>query len=358
MKAKTLATAPILALALSMALATGCSSDKLSFGSRSDAQIASDIQNKINSDNALTNKQVTIKSENGIITLSGTAATEAERQVAGYDAGQVAGVKTVINDLQVMTAQQAPPPSDQMAQNYPPPAPTVRRRRTTSASNRSRGYSNPGNSTQSDLGSSDSSSNAMSSAPAMAAAPVAPVTVTVPDGTAIGIRLIDSLSTERNHVGDTFKASLDTPLVADNDRLAVPANADVEGRVVAVQPSTHFSGHSELTLQLTSITFGGKTYPISTNQWQKLGQGRGKRTAETVGGGAVLGAIIGGLAGGGKGAAIGAGAGAGTGGAVQGVTHGEAVRLETETRLDFRLAAPLTVTPGSSQTNRTKAQLP
>lgn len=340
-----------------MALATGCSSDKLSFGSRSDAQIAADIQNKINSDSALTNKQVSIKSENGVVTLTGTAATEAERQVFGYDAGQVAGVKTVINDLQVTPAQQAQTPADQMAQSSPPPpAPTVRRRRSSSSTtNRSRAYSNPDSATQSNLGSSDTSSNAMSSAPAV---PAAPVTVTVPEGADIGIRLVDSLSTERNKVGDTFKASLDTPLVADNDRLAVPANADVEGRVVAVQPSTHFSGHSLLTLQLTSVTFGGKTYPLSSNQWSKTGQGRGKRTAETVGGGAVLGAIIGGLAGGGKGAAIGAGAGAGAGGAVQGVTHGEAVRLDTETRLDFRLAAPLTVTPGSSQSGRTKATLP
>ena len=43
------------------------------------------------------------------------------------------------------------------------------------------------------------------------------------------------------------------------------------------------------------------------------GVGANKRTAEMVGGGAVLGTLIGAIAGGGKGAAIGAVAGAGAG---------------------------------------------
>jgi len=58
--------------------------------------------------------------------------------------------------------------------------------------------------------------------------------------------------------------------------------------------------------------------------------------------------LIGALAGGGKGAAIGAGVGAAAGTGVQGVTHGVAVRLAPETRLDFRLQSPLTVTPTST----------
>jgi len=58
----------------------------------------------------------------------------------------------------------------------------------------------------------------------------------------------------------------------------------------------------------------------------------------------VLGAIIGAIAGGGKGAAIGTIAGAGAGGAVQVLTHGQQIRIPSETTLDFRLEAPLTVT--------------
>ena len=59
-----------------------------------------------------------------------------------------------------------------------------------------------------------------------------------------------------------------------------------------------------------------------------------------MGGGAALGAIVGALAGGGKGAAIGAGSGAALGGGVQVLTHGQTVKIPSETRLTFRLQNP------------------
>ncbi len=63
-----------------------------------------------------------------------------------------------------------------------------------------------------------------------------------------------------------------------------------------------------------------------------------------MGGGAVLGALIGAIAGHGKGAAIGAAVGAGAGTAVQASTKGQQVQIPAETKLDFSLKAPLTVT--------------
>ena len=65
---------------------------------------------------------------------------------------------------------------------------------------------------------------------------------------------------------------------------------------------------------------------------------------QSVAGGAALGAIIGAMAGGGKGAAIGAGAGGAAGTGIVLATRGQATSLATETRLDFRLAAPVTIT--------------
>ena len=175
-----------------------------------------------------------------------------------------------------------------------------------------------------------------------------PASVTIAEGTPLSVVLIDGLSSESNHDGDTFRATLSAPLVGENDQVAIPANSEIEGRVVTAHPSSHFSGHSELVLQVTKISAGGKSYDVNTSEWSKQGAGRGKRTAETIGGGAGIGALIGALAGGGKGAAIGAGVGAAAGTGVQGVTHGEAVRLAPETRLDFRLQSPLTVTPTST----------
>jgi outer membrane lipoprotein SlyB len=90
-----------------------------------------------------------------------------------------------------------------------------------------------------------------------------------------------------------------------------------------------------------------------TDSFRQEGKARGKNTAMKAGGGAALGAIIGALAGGGKGAAIGAAAGAGAGTGVNAVTHGEQAQIPSETRLEFRLQSPVTVsvttTPGAAR---------
>jgi hypothetical protein len=57
-----------------------------------------------------------------------------------------------------------------------------------------------------------------------------------------------------------------------------------------------------------------------------------------------VGAIIGAIAGGGKGAAIGAGAGGAAGGGGVVATRDKAISLPTETKVGFRLSAPVTIT--------------
>ncbi len=178
-------------------------------------------------------------------------------------------------------------------------------------------------------------------------APAAPVSVTVPEGTTLSIRLIDEVNTERNKAGDPFKATLDSPVVV-GDKVAIPADADIEGRVVQAQNQGHYAGTSQLALELVRITYNGHSYDIRTEQFSKQGSSRGKRTAATVGGGAALGAIIGGIAGGGKGAAIGAAAGAGAGTGAEAITKPTPIKLPAETLLSFRLDSPVTVTPANN----------
>ena len=316
----------------------------------SDAQLASDVQNKINADSNVTSKPINVTADKGVVTLSGNVSSEMERAAAANDASQAGGVKTVVNNLMVSSAPasaaMAQPPNNDFSSTETqaaPPAPARHVAPRRAASSRRSAPRETTESTSPNLGRSSSSSAASN----VAAAPAQPTTVTVPEGSAVSIRLIDALSTENVKTGDTFRASLDAPLIA-NDQVAIPSGADVEGRVVNVQGGTHFTGNSLLVLELTKLTINGRSYDLQTSQWQKQGTGRGKRTAETIGGGAGIGALIGGLAGGGKGAAIGAGAGAAAGTGVQGVTHGEQVKLPSETKLDFRLQAPLTVTPAKT----------
>jgi hypothetical protein len=167
-------------------------------------------------------------------------------------------------------------------------------------------------------------------------------TVTIPAGQSILVRMIDSVDSSKNHVGDIFHASLETDLTV-NGTLVARKGTDVYGRLAEAKEAGHVAGSSELQLELTRMVIDGRDYPVVSSDYTLQGKGRGKNTAEKVGGGAALGAIIGAIAGGGKGAAIGAGVGAGAGGAVQVLTRGQQVKVPSETLLEFRLQQPATV---------------
>ncbi len=168
--------------------------------------------------------------------------------------------------------------------------------------------------------------------------------VTVPAGTRLLVRMIDSVDSEKNRVGDRFRVSLEEDLTADHT-LVAPKGADVYGRLAEAKEAGHISGKSELKLELTDILVNQQLQPIITGDYEVSGKSRGAQSAKRIGGGAAVGAVIGAIAGGGKGAAIGAGVGAGAGTAVQVLTRGEQVRVPSETLLEFRLAQPLTVEP-------------
>ena len=190
-----------------------------------------------------------------------------------------------------------------------------------------------------------------SAAPEMAPPATAPVAansmapggvVTIPAGQPLLVRMIDGVDSSKNHVGDVFHASLETDLTVGNSVVA-RRGTDVYGRLAEAKEAGHMAGSAELQLELTRIVIDGRDYPVVSSDYTLQGKGRGKNTAEKVGGGAALGAIIGAIAGGGKGAAIGAGVGAGAGGAVQVLTRGQQVKVPSETLLEFRLQQPATV---------------
>ncbi|HMC30286.1 MAG TPA: BON domain-containing protein [Candidatus Angelobacter sp.] len=336
-------------------LAVGCSR----LGSRSDAQVASDVQNKINGDSSVPDKQITINADNGTVTLTGNVSSEAVRDAAANDAAQIDGVKKVVNDLQVATTsaanQQMSQPQEQAGNNPPPP---VREERRPSPRTRARGSSSSSAGGSGDTGlrttvpSSSSSSNSYDSASNAPAAPPAPTPIpkiTIPAGTQLSIRLNDEVNSEKAQIGDVFHGSISAP-VAIGDQTAIPTTADVEGRVVEVKSAGRFAGQSVLTLELTKLTMNGRSYSLQTSQWTKSGNGRGKSTAAKVGGGAAVGAVLGGIFGGGKGAAIGAAAGAGAGTGVSAVTKGQQIILRPEAIIAFQLQSPITVTPSASRT--------
>ncbi len=180
--------------------------------------------------------------------------------------------------------------------------------------------------------------------PATQAAPSFKGAVTVPAGTPLLVRMIDSVDSATNKVGDRFRASLEQDLVL-NDMVIAPKGTDVYGRLAEAKGAGHIEGKSQLTLELTGIAINGQVQTIVSSDYNVAGKSRGKQSAERIGGGAALGAVIGAIAGGGKGAAVGAAVGAGAGTAVQVITKGEQVRVPSETLLEFRLQQPLTILP-------------
>jgi hypothetical protein len=180
-------------------------------------------------------------------------------------------------------------------------------------------------------------------AAAPAPAPVAPGgPITIPAGQSLLVRMIDGVDSKKNNVGDIFHASLETDLNL-NGVLVARKGTDVYGRLAEAKEAGHFSGSSELQLELTRMVINGQDYPVVSSDYSLKGKGRGANTAQKVGGGAVAGAIIGAIAGGGKGAAIGAGAGSAAGAGVQVFTRGQQVKVPSETLLEFRLQQPVTV---------------
>ena len=83
---------------------------------------------------------------------------------------------------------------------------------------------------------------------------------------------------------------------------------------------------------------------IQTDGFERRAEESQRQDAEKVGAGAAIGAVIGALAGGGKGAAIGAGVGGGAGAGGVMATRGKPATLPSETRVTFRLRAPVTIT--------------
>ena len=316
-----------------------------------DGDVTTEVQKKISTDSGLQGKDLTVQTAAGVVTLSGTVDNDAQRAAASRYASSVSGVKEVVNDLQVASPaatqmQEEPVPAEAPRQASKPkpsvPRPRPDRSSSEMASAAPRSTSPSSSSMQDSIPASAPPAQAVTQS---APAPPPPLKkVTVPSGTNLAIRLIDPLDSETAQPGQSFKATLDSPLSVDGD-VVLPAGYDVQGHVTDVKSAGKFAGKSELVLQLDRISVGGKSYALQTDQYRREGSSRGKNTAEKVGAGAAIGAIIGGIAGGGKGAAIGAAAGGGLGGGVQAATKGQQIKLPAETVLNFSLQSSLTVTP-------------
>jgi len=86
--------------------------------------------------------------------------------------------------------------------------------------------------------------------------PTGPV-ITVPKGTPITAMMDQTIRSNRSHEGDTFAASLASP-VKVGGKTVLPKGAQITGKVVAVRKN-------ELKVTLASVVLHGKSYDLQTN---------------------------------------------------------------------------------------------
>jgi hypothetical protein len=331
-----------------------------------DATLATQIKSQMFSDPQLNGASLEVTSKDGQVTLAGTVPNDAARYKAYKIANETAGV-TKVNDQ--MTIAPAPaleptPPTtngtpESTASNGVPPARADDKPRKSRVKN----SAPPANDNRiADKSAAQQSAQESEPPPAPdvqaeppqppAPQPVQPAPpppppqprqIEVPASSTLTVRMIDGVDSSVNNAGEIFHASLESPLVVDND-VVVPRGADIYVRLVSASSAGRMKGKSELHLELVKMEFQGRSYPLVSSTYSVTGSSRGKNTAAKVGGGAALGAIIGALAGGGKGAGIGAGVGAAGGAIYQGAMKGKQVKIPAETKLDFQLEQPVTVT--------------
>jgi hypothetical protein len=333
------------ALTLAFAVA-GCKSSAPA--PTDDAALTAALQSRISGDMALSNEPIQSSVQKQIATLNGTVSNEAARSLAAADAAQVAGIKTVINNLTVQapapatTAAAAPPPA------LPPPPTPVAPKPKQPAPIKSKPATivrEPAPVYTPSPEVADVAPPPPQQLPPPPPPPPPPPAfrnITLNPGTTIPIRITQTLDSATTQQGETFTGTVAADIVSDG-MVVIRTGTPVTGRVVAVQEAAHYKGSSLLTVELTSINRRGEKVTVNTEPYSVQGKGRGANTAEKVGGGAAVGAILGGILGGGKGAAVGAAAGGGLGAGANTITRGQQVQIPSETLIRFNLTNTLSL---------------
>jgi hypothetical protein len=172
-------------------------------------------------------------------------------------------------------------------------------------------------------------------------APVSPA-MQIMTNTPITVRLIDPIRSDDAAPGAIYRASVDAPIYSGG-RVVIPAYSSAVVQLMDKSEAGHLSGKTSLALALTKIDVAGTAYNIQTTDAVQASNNRASTSAKITGGTAAAGALLGAIAGGGRGAAIGAGSGAAVGATASVLRPGQKVNLSAETKLTFRLAAPVSL---------------
>jgi len=157
------------------------------------------------------------------------------------------------------------------------------------------------------------------------------VSVTVPTGTRLVIRTIDTIDSSRHSVGHRFRGQLEGALVVDGVTVA-PRGAYVHGRITQANQSSNLVG------TFTDIMLDDQLIAISTGDLgvQAANEG-GRRAVGRTARAAAVGGLMGGSSGARRGARVGIGASIVAGGSAS------SINIPAGTIVETTLSAPLVV---------------
>ena len=110
------------------------------------------------------------------------------------------------------------------------------------------------------------------------AKPAAEETVVIPAGTTLMVRLGDTLNSKESRAGDSFSATVARP-VEVNGKTIIDQGARASGTVVDAKGMGHFKGGALLEIRLNSVSINGREHSIQTAAFERVLQGKGKRSA-------------------------------------------------------------------------------
>ena len=160
--------------------------------------------------------------------------------------------------------------------------------------------------------------------------------ITIPAGATLMVKL-DTAVSSSDKPGTKFSGVLQGDLTGDGVA-AVKAGTAVYGEVTESKKAKRVRGKAEVTFALNQVRIDGQLVPIVTQPIEDIAASSTKKTAKGAAKGAAIGAIANDDSGEGakKGAAVGAAASA--------VKKGESAGNAAGALVEFKLAAPLTVT--------------
>jgi biotin carboxyl carrier protein len=214
------------------------------------------------------------------------------------DRSDTAAADSLSRDLQLAPVDTTAPLNDRPTASAPAPAAKTPTRASRPAASPSRPSPSPS-----------------------AAAPSAPAASrSLSAGTTLSASTTAEVSSAKNKVGDTVTATVASDIKDNAGRVVIPAGSEVVLKVTAIKESENKSDKTgTLTLQPTSVTVNGTSYPLSaridsvgtrlegrkTNAGDIAKPAAGAAVGAVVGrvlGGSTKGAIIGGVLGGAVGA--------------------------------------------------------